>query len=304
MNLQDTNPENLKLDPQQLAAVIAPVGPVLVLAGPGAGKTFVLTERIRYLVNVCRIPPDRVLALTFTNKAAAEMSRRLEQSLPGPTRPEIGTFHKFCIGVLREHHRSVGLSPHFTVADEDLQRIVLYRALPKLSAEAGSMTNALRHLQKVRWISWGNPEVPTSPGDTRLLQLYKAELRANHLVDFDDLIFLTHDLLENFPHLLESYRDRFPHILVDEFQDTDQVQYELIRCLALSHRSLFVVADDEQCIYAWRNADRENISRFEKDFPPGRNRRFYWIRTTVQPAKYFSWQDGCCRRIKCATSVS
>ena len=269
MHLQHTNPDAVALDPKQLAAVTAPVGPVLVLAGPGAGKTLVLTERIRYLANVCRVPPDRILALTFTNKAAEEMSSRLERTLPGPTRPLMGTFHKFCIGVLRAHHRRAGLSPRFTVADEELQRIVLHRALPKLSREEGSVTNALRHLQRMQRIVWKNPDAPHSPGERRLLRSYKAELRANHLVDFDDLIFLTHDLLENFPHVLEAYRDRFRHILVDEFQDTDRVQYALICRLAQGHRSIFVVADDEQCIYAWRNADRENIRRFEEAFLQG-----------------------------------
>ena len=269
MNLQYANADNLTLDPRQLAAVTAPVGPHLVLAGPGAGKTLVLTERIRYLVTAYGIPLDKILALTFTNKAAREMASRLEASLRGPTMPTVGTFHRFCIGVLREHHSAAGLSPHFTVADEDLQRVVLHRALPKMSAEAGSITNALRHVQKVRRTMWRSQEAQTSPRDAKLLRSYRAELRANHLVDFDDLIFLTHDLLENFPHLLESLRDRFLHILVDEFQDTDQVQYELIRRLALSHRSLFVVADDEQCIYAWRNADPENLQRFEEDFLQG-----------------------------------
>ena len=267
-DLRHTVPDTPALNPAQKEAVTAPVGPLLILAGPGTGKTRVLTERVRHLVEVLCVPPQHILALTFTNKAAGEMVARLRRS-PGETRAaEItaGTFHRFCMGILREYCETAGLPPHFSVADADLQRTLLYRAVPGLNLEETNLTNALHNLSRLKRQCRYDPDRSLSPGDRRLLQAYEAELRSNHLVDFDDLITIARDLLRDHDDILQACRDRFRHILVDEFQDTDRDQYEIVRMLARSHRSLFVVADDEQSIYGWRNADPENIQRFREEF--------------------------------------
>ncbi len=267
-DLRHTVPDTLALNPAQKEAVTARVGPLLILAGPGTGKTRVLTERIRHLVDDLDVAPQHILALTFTNKAAGEMAARLRRSLGENRATEItaGTFHRFCMGVLREHCETAGLSPHFSVAAADLQRTLLYRAVPGLNPEETNLTNVLHNLSRLKRQCRYDPDRPLSSGDRRLLQAYEAELRSNRLVDFDDLISIAHDLLGRRDDILKAYRDRFRHILVDEFQDTDREQYEIVRMLARSHRSLFIVADDEQSIYGWRNADPGNIRRFREDF--------------------------------------
>ncbi len=268
MTQNHTVPDTLALNPAQQEAVAVPLGPVLILAGPGTGKTRVLTERVRHLVDALNVPPQHILALTFTNKAAGEMTARLRRSLGKDRAANLtaGTFHRFCMGVLREHHKTAGLSPHFSIADDDLQRTLLYRAVPGLNIEETNLTNALHNLSRLKRQCRYDPDRPLSSGDRRLLQAYEAELRANRLVDFDDLIFIAHDLFRDHDDILSAYQDRFRHILVDEFQDTDREQYEIVRMLALDHRSLFIVADDEQSIYGWRNADPGNIRRFREDF--------------------------------------
>ena len=258
----------LSLNPAQDQAVRAPIGPVLVLAGPGTGKTRVLTERIRHLVEAGGVPPEQILALTFTNKAAGEMAARLHRALGEDQARLITacTFHRFCIAVLREHYESAGLSRHFSIADEDLRRTLIFRAVPSLHLEEGNITNALHNLTRIRRRVRTELDGALSPGEQILLDAYEAQLEANRLVDFDGLLFITHDLFTRRPDILAGYQDRYRHILVDEFQDTDREQYEIARELAASHRSLFVVADDEQSIYGWRNADPENIRHFMADF--------------------------------------
>jgi len=261
-------PDSIALNPRQREAVRAPIGPVLVLAGPGTGKTRVLTERIRHLIEISGVPPEQILALTFTNKAAGEMSARLQHALGEDCahRVTTGTFHRFCIGVLRAHYEAAGLPEHFSLADEDLQRTLLFRAVPNLGTEDRNLTNVLHTVARLKRQRRRDPHGQMSAWDVRLLQAYEGELRANRLVDFDDLIDLAHDLFRDHDEALDVYQRRFRHILVDEFQDTDLEQYEIVRMLGLLHRSLFIVADDEQSIYGWRNADPENIRRFQEDF--------------------------------------
>ncbi|MCZ6635790.1 MAG: UvrD-helicase domain-containing protein [bacterium] len=259
--------DTIILNDRQREAVTAPLGPVLVLAGPGTGKTRVLTERIRYLVEVFQIPPEQILALTFTNKAAGEMAFRLQRALGKEAAEAVttGTFHRFCVGVLREHFEGAGLPEHFGIADEELQRTLLYRAFPRLNPDESNLNNTLSTVVRVKHQMRYKPHLPVSKGDANLLEKYEKELRENRLVDFDDLIFKTHDLFLARPEILNAFRDRFRHLLVDEFQDTDREQYALVRLLGEVHRSLFVVADDEQSIFGWRNADPENIDRFRRD---------------------------------------
>jgi DNA helicase II / ATP-dependent DNA helicase PcrA len=264
----ETNVDRLTLNPPQQEAVDLPVGPALVLAGPGTGKTRVLTERVRHLVTSCGIPPDTILALTFTNKAAAEMAARLRVALAGSiSMPHIGTFHRFCIGVLREHGEAAGRTRTFTIADEDLQRTVLYRTRQGLHIDDAGLGNLLSNLSRFRRDLRVSRDEHLAPSLRDILRAYEAELLANNLVDFDDLIFLVHDLFRDREDILSVYRERHRHLLVDEFQDTDREQYGIVRLLSEQHRSLFVVADDEQSIYAWRNADPENITRLQRDFP-------------------------------------
>ena len=263
--------EPITLNDRQREAVTAPIGPVLVLAGPGTGKTRVLTERIAYLISHQKINPSNILALTFTNKAAAEMQIRLSHNLNPEAAEAVtaGTFHRFCIEVLRKHREIAGLPPHFGIADDDLQRTLLYRAFPRLNPNESNLNNVMQNVNRLKWQRRYKPHIPMKKGDAALLDTYEAELKENRLVDFDDLIFLTHDLLHTHHQILTDYRAQFQHILVDEFQDTDPVQYALVHLLSAKRRSIFVVADDEQSIYGWRHADPEHIEQFQKEFLKG-----------------------------------
>ncbi len=259
------------LNPHQTQAVESPLGPMLVLAGPGTGKTRVLTERIAYLISHHKIAPQNILALTFTNKAAGEMTARLIRALGENTAEAVfmGTFHSFCVHALREHYETVGLTEHFGIADDELQRTLLYRAFPRLNPNESNLNNVLQTVERLKRQKRYHPHIPMKKGDQNLLDTYASELKKNRLVDFDDLIYLTHDLLQSHHSILQAYRTQFQHILVDEFQDTDQEQYALIKMLAQKHHNIFVVADDEQSIFSWRHADPENLTRFQEDFMNG-----------------------------------
>ena len=265
--------EPITLNNRQQEAVTAPIGPVLVLAGPGTGKTRVLTERIAYLISHQNINPANILALTFTNKAAAEMQIRLSRNLNPEAAEAVTaeTFHRFCIDILRKHRETAGLPPHFGIADDDLQRTLLYRAFPRLNPNESNLNNVMQNVNRLKWQRRYKPHLPMKKGDEALLDTYENELKKNRLVDFDDLIFLTHDLLHTHHQILTDYRAQFQHILVDEFQDTDPVQYALVHLLSSEHRSIFVVADDEQSIYGWRHADPEHIEQFQEDFLKGQS---------------------------------
>ncbi len=266
-NMPELDP--ITLNARQREAVTAPIGPVLVLAGPGTGKTRVLTERIAYLVSKRGVHPENILALTFTNKAAAELQIRLSRTLSKDAAEAVtaGTFHRFCISVLRQHRETVELPPHFGIADEDLQRTLIYRAFPRLNPNESNLNNVMQNVNRLKWQR--RYKRPMKKGDAALLDQYEAELKKNRLIDFDDLIFLAHDLLHSHRQILMDYRAQFQHILVDEFQDTDPVQYALVYLLSAAHRSIFVVADDEQSIYGWRHARPEHIEQFQDDFLKG-----------------------------------
>jgi DNA helicase II / ATP-dependent DNA helicase PcrA len=265
-------PTSIILNTQQTQAVQAPLSPMLVLAGPGTGKTRVLTERIAHLISHHKIDPQHILALTFTNKAAGEMTARLIRTLTEDIAQAVfmGTFHSFCVHALREHHETVGLPEHFGIADDELQRTILYRAFPRLNPNESNLNNVLQAIDRLKRQKRYYPHVPMKKGDQNLLETYEAELKQNRLVDFDDLIFLTHDLLQTHHSILQTYQTQFQHILVDEFQDTDQEQYALVKMLAQQHKNIFVVADDEQSIFSWRHANPENLTRFQEDFMVGK----------------------------------
>lgn len=263
------------LNPQQQKAVTAPDGPVLVLAGPGSGKTRVLTHRVSWLVQERDVPPWRMMAVTFTNKAAREMRERLERQLGVARAAELtlGTFHATCARILRRDGHLVGIPPNYVIFDADDQIALTRQVLKDLNVDDKRYSPAAIHAV----ISRAKNELigpesfqPTSYFEEvarRVYEQYQQRLRANHGLDFDDLLMETVRLFQQAPPVLARYQERYFHLLVDEFQDTNMAQYVLLKQLAARHRNLFVVADEDQSIYRWRGADYRNISRLREDYP-------------------------------------
>jgi DNA helicase-2/ATP-dependent DNA helicase PcrA len=263
------------LNPQQARAVEAPDGPVLVLAGPGSGKTRVLTHRVAYLVEVRKVWPRQILAVTFTNKAAREMRERLDKIL-GPTRSgelTLGTFHAICARWLRRDAPEIGLSRDFVIFDEDDQQQVVKRVLNELNIDdkkykPSAVLNAISNA-KNELITPDIYQPPTYWHEMirRIYPRYQELLRQSNGLDFDDLLLEVVHLLDERPDILARYQDRYQHILVDEFQDTNTVQYALISRLAAKSHNIFCVGDEDQSIYKWRGADFRNIQRFREHNP-------------------------------------
>ncbi|HJW90158.1 MAG TPA: UvrD-helicase domain-containing protein [Anaerolineales bacterium] len=262
------------LNPQQKKAVTAGLGPVLVLAGPGSGKTRVLTQRIAYLVGSMGVRPYNLLAVTFTNKAAREMGNRVVELLgevgQGLT---LGTFHSACVRILRREAAHLPFNSNFVIFDSDDQKNLIKRALEDLNLDTkqyrpesvhASISNAKNELllPEDYPLNTYRDEVVR-----RVYERYQALLLENNGVDFDDLLLWTARLLGDHPVVRETYARRYEHVLVDEFQDTNLAQYTLLRHLASYHHNLFVVGDTDQSIYAWRGADYRNVLRFEGDYP-------------------------------------
>lgn len=244
--------------PRQRRAIEAPPGPTLVLAGPGAGKTFCLIARAEHLIRELNVEPGRICAVTFTNKAAEEVAVRLRRRLGGRAEDiGRGTLHSFCLDILRGHGHRLGLRPGFGVADETYQTILLRR----LGVERRRRSSLLTLFGRRRLADY-----TLTDGDEALFQSYLELLRQRNLVDFDDIIALTADLLRRFPEIAESIRRDWDHLLVDEFQDLDATQYVILKRLAEEHRNLFAVGDDEQSIFSWRGADPRILWRFCNDF--------------------------------------
>ncbi len=261
------------LNPQQRQAVTAPPGPVLVLAGPGSGKTRVLTHRLGYTLQQRGVDPAQVMAVTFTNKAAREMAARLEGLLGGrPAGLSLGTFHALCARLLRREAEHIGLSREFVIFDEADQLSLARQAIKALNLDPKQVQPG----KVLAAISSAKNEL-LGPGDLapadyfaeitrRVYERYQQMLQANRALDFDDLLLETVRLLR-LDDLRQKYRRRFRHILVDEFQDTNTAQYEILRLLAGENPDLFVVGDPDQSIYRWRGADYRNVLRFQKDYP-------------------------------------
>ncbi len=265
------------LNPSQQAAVTAPDGPILVLAGPGSGKTRVLTYRIAYLLTVRRVSPFHILAVTFTNKAAEEMRSRLE-ALFGERAAELtlGTFHAICARFLRREAAFLGLNPQFVIYDEEDQLEAIRQALRDLNLDEkryrpGALRAAISRA-KNEFIRPEDYPIRTYFDEivARVYSRYEERLRAADALDFDDLLLRAVELFENHPEVSARYQERYRHILVDEFQDTNTVQYLLLRQLASRHRNLFCVGDEDQSIYGWRGADFRNVIRFREHFPDAR----------------------------------
>jgi len=267
------------LDPEQRRAVETTEGPLLVLAGAGSGKTRVLTHRIAWLIAACGIPPEAILAVTFTNKAAAEMRERV-QKLVGDDANALwlSTFHSLCVRILRREASHLNLSRGFAIYDEADSLAVVKEAQKRHGLDP-KVSEPRRMLWRIdQWKNQGvrpaaAAEAALDFEERRAAEIYAGYQRlladANAL-DFGDLLLRTCDLFAGFPEVLRHYRQRFQYVLVDEYQDTNRVQYELVSQLAGEHGNLCVVGDPDQSIYAWRGANLRNILDFESDHPGAR----------------------------------
>lgn len=294
------NTTKQQLNDAQQKAVSAPQGPILVLAGAGTGKTRVLTNRILYLIEHCGAQPYNVLAITFTNKAAQEMKNRLFSWHCDAQYMTISTIHSFCAMVLRNEAGLLKRNSNFTIYADDDKHSVLKKVVTSIVEDANSalvddVGNTISHLknnatdiatidkQKMDDILYGTQEdTPLSnslsscgkhidqlgeEAFVKILTSYQESVTNNNAMDFDDLLYYVHRIFSTCPQILAKYQERYKHILIDEFQDTNKVQYEIFRMLAGRYNDIFVVGDDDQSIYSWRGADINNILNFEKDFP-------------------------------------
>ncbi|MFC2052265.1 ATP-dependent helicase [Chloroflexota bacterium] len=265
-----------ELNPAQREAVEAISGPVLILAGPGSGKTRVITHRVAYLVRVCGVSPRHIMAVTFTNKAAREMEERLHQLVSSAVADlTLGTFHAICARILRGDGKAMGIDSRFVIYDKDDQLSVIKRGIQEIGLDPKqyvpqAISSAIsaaksRTLTPGDYIQQGRSYFEEVVG--RVYEQYQQMLGESNALDFDDLLMKTVQLFRKSPEILARYQSRYRHILVDEFQDTNVVQYELVRQLGGKYRNICVVGDPDQSIYSWRSADLRNIMSFEKDYP-------------------------------------
>jgi DNA helicase-2/ATP-dependent DNA helicase PcrA len=278
-----------QLNPQQREAVETTEGPVLILAGAGSGKTRVITYRIAYLIENMRVMPESILAMTFTNKAAAEMGERVEKLVGGLSiaKPVISTFHSFCVRVLRRDIEAmqipsatpgqppIGHTKKFVIYDESDQQSVVKSVMKRLGLDDKQLTPRTV-LSRISWAKnhmldpqelYLQSADPKTEKIAHLFEEYRKELRKANALDFDDLLLEATRLLKTSATVREYYNRRFQYLLIDEYQDTNRPQYELMRMLAGERHNVCAVGDEDQSIYSWRGADIRNILEFEKDFP-------------------------------------
>src|SRR5437868_5558262 len=281
--------------PQQRLAIEAPLGPVLVVAGPGAGKTFCLIARINHLIATLGVPPERICAVTFTNRAAEEIAVRLKHTLrdraDAITR---GTIHALCLALLREHAEAAGLRRGFGVADEQYQKVILGRLHVPLEQRGSLLNRFSRHRVQKR-------DFELSAEDARLFREYAVWLAHRNMVDFDDLVAKAEQLVRTRGDIADAIAARWDYLLVDEFQDVNAVQYDLLKRLAVPHGNLFAVGDGEQSILTCRatvrgpardggttqfstagtsSASTSRDDCCERGFPAGWRAAARWSRTT------------------------
>ena len=297
-----SHPLLTKLNPAQREAVSLPIGPAQIMAGPGSGKTRVLTHRIAWLVQELNASRNHILAVTFTNKAAGEMRQRALELLDQQNRDEsgfgwrrpmaIGTFHSICARILRVEYAHTPYERNWIIIDADDQKALIKEILASGTAAGDNEFAVQADISRAKDRGLTASEFAAQAAsvfDERLVPVYQAyeqALRANNALDFDDLLLHALRLFRQNPDVLDRYRTRWPHVLVDEFQDTNGVQYELVKLLAAypdSPESLFVVGDEDQSIYAFRGANRRNLARLRRDFPT--------IRTVVLEENYRSTQQ-------------
>ncbi len=266
-----------QLNPQQREAVTAEPGQILVLAGPGSGKTRVLTQRIAYLIYTRGVQPYNILAVTFTNKAAREMEKRVkklgEADLQGLW---LGTFHATCARILRREAQYLPVDASYIIMDADDQEALIKRILKEFGLDDKAYNPFLIHeiISRAKNVLVQPKEFVTrsymDEVARRVYERYQQLLQDNNAVDFDDLMMMAVRLLEDHAEVREKYAHHFEHVLVDEFQDTNLAQYELLKLFSSVHHSLFAVGDEDQSIYRWRGADYRNVLRFEQDYPKAR----------------------------------
>lgn len=266
----------LNMNEKQKEAIEYTKGPLLVMAGAGSGKTRVLTHRIAYLLQVEKVPAWKILAITFTNKAAKEMKERLE-SLVGTMANDmwVSTFHAMCVRILRREAQHIGYTRNFTIIDTSEQKTLMKRLLKSKNLDDKKFNEKmiLNYISDAK-NQMVSPKVALQEANewfSRVLaecyDAYEKELFKNQAFDFDDLIMKTVELFYVYPNILVDYQEKFEYIHVDEYQDTNKAQYELVLMLSKKHRNLCVVGDSDQSIYGWRGADMHNILNFSKDFP-------------------------------------
>ncbi len=265
------------LNPMQRQAVMTTEGPLLILAGAGSGKTRALTHRIAYLIEECRVNPWNIMALTFTNKAAAEMRERVDKLVEfGADAVWVSTFHSTCVRILRRHIQCLGYGTDFTIYDADDQKTLMRQVIKKLELDP----KQYKERQILSVISSCKDELVSAEefssraaGDFRQTRMaeayleYQAQLLKNNALDFDDLIMKTVELFRTDPAVLNYYQERFRYIMVDEYQDTNTAQFRLVELLSRKYQNLCVVGDDDQSIYRFRGANIGNILEFESAFP-------------------------------------
>jgi len=265
------------LNPQQREAVCHGEGPSMVVAGAGSGKTRVITCRISHLIREIGVDPESILAITFTNKAAGEMKERIRNILnQREGSPWVSTFHSFCLRMLRKHITELGFSSDFAVYDAQDQLTLVKQCMKavQINTDAFPAKSLLNHISGFKndfvlpdQMDLDNMSYGNQMKAAELYPVYQAALKSNNALDFDDLLAFTAKLFQQVSSLREYYDKKFQYILVDEFQDTNAVQYELVRLLSRDVNNVCVVGDDDQSIYRWRGANIENILKFEKDYP-------------------------------------
>ncbi|MCH7663682.1 MAG: UvrD-helicase domain-containing protein, partial [Chloroflexi bacterium] len=283
------------LNQQQQQAMTAGLGPVLVLAGPGSGKTRVLTRRLAYLISQLAVSPYNLMAVTFTNKAARQMRNQVEALLgESPRGLTLGTFHSTCARLLRREAEHLPFESNFVIFDDDDQRGIVKNVLRELNIDEkryrphsvhGSISRAKNELLLP-------DDYPTNSYRdevvARVYQRYQQMLLSSNALDFDDLLLYTAQLLEGNPEVRQKYARRYEHVLVDEFQDTNQAQYVLLKHLSGFHRNICVVGDPNQSIYSWRHADPSNMLDFRKYYPDAKivslNQNYRSTQTIIEAA--------------------
>lgn len=268
------HPLTQSMNPEQTAAITAGDGPVLVLAGPGSGKTSVLTRRIAYLIRDMQVPHHKIMAVTFTNKAAGEMRERVENLLGDRLRGlQIGTFHATCARFLRMEAESAGYKQDYAIYDSDDQQSLIKQVMATLSLDTKKFNPRaiLGQISKAKNEMMLPHEYPAmdyfSEVTKRIYEEYQKSLKKANAMDFDDLLLNMVLLMKSNQVVREKYQNRFHYVLVDEFQDTNTVQYQLVKLFSEPQNNVFVVGDEDQAIYAFRGADYRNVLRFRENYP-------------------------------------
>lgn len=279
-----------KLNEEQIQPVLQTEGAVLVIAGAGSGKTRVLTSRIAHIVKDLDVSPYNVLAITFTNKAADEMKERLSQMIDGVEDMWVCTIHSMCVRLLRYGAEKIGYGRDFSIYSETDKDKVVKRVIVSLGLEVDQYAKSAKNLisaRKTKNLSIEEFEKDNARmkniGDiVRIMKGYEEELKRSNAFDFDDLLIKTHELLSEDRETLERFSNRFRYIHIDEFQDTNAVQYDIVKMLSYAHGNIFAVGDDDQSIYGWRGADINNILGFERDF---KNAKVYKLERNYRSTK-------------------